>query len=182
MTDKAFQDYYKDDYSICYGCGRLNPAGLQIKSYWDGDESVCRFVPRPEHTAMQGYVYGGLIASVIDCHGTGTAAAAAYQAEGRSMDTEPFFRFVTASLHVDYLRPTPIDAPMELRGPGHREKRAPKRSFRCHFTQKGNCVLGVKWWLRCCRNGCRWLEGGTFNHWNPSVAFETKYHGVPPRY
>ena len=116
MSEKAFQDYYKDEYSICYGCGRLNPAGLQIKSYWDGDESVCRFMPRPEHTAMKGYVYGGLIASVIDCHGTGTAAAAAYRAEGRAMGTEPFFRFVTASLHVDYLLPTPIDTAMELRG------------------------------------------------------------------
>ena len=116
MNEKAFQDYYKDEYSICYGCGRLNPAGLQIKSYWEGEESICRFMPRPEHTAMQGYVYGGLIASVIDCHGTGTAAAAAYRIEGRSMDSEPSFRFVTASLHVDYLRPTPIDIPMELRG------------------------------------------------------------------
>ena len=65
---------------------------------------------------MAGYVYGGLIASVIDCHGTGTAAAAAYRAEGRAMDTRPELRYVTGSLHVDYLRPTPIDAPMELRG------------------------------------------------------------------
>ena len=65
---------------------------------------------------MAGYVYGGIIASVIDCHGTGTAAAAAYRSAGRDMETEPHFRFVTASLHVDYLRPTPIDAPMELRG------------------------------------------------------------------
>ena len=116
MTEKAFQDYYKDEYSVCYGCGRLNPAGLQIKSYWEGEESVCRFMPRPEHTATAGYVYGGLIASVIDCHGTGTAAAAAFRSEGRPMDSEPAHRFVTASLHVDYLRPTPIDAPMELRG------------------------------------------------------------------
>lgn len=116
MQEKAFQDYYKDAYSICYGCGRLNDKGLQIKSYWDGDETVCRFMPRPEHTAMQGYVYGGLIASVIDCHGTGTAAAAAYRTANRQMGTEPDLRYVTASLHVDYKRPTPIDAPMELRG------------------------------------------------------------------
>jgi acyl-coenzyme A thioesterase PaaI-like protein len=116
MTQQAFQDYYTDEHSICYGCGRMNPHGLQIKSYWDGDESVCRFTPRPEHTAVPGYVYGGLIASVIDCHSTGTAAAAAYRAEGRPMGSGPEMRFVTASLHVDYLRPTPIDAPMELRG------------------------------------------------------------------
>ena len=116
MTDKAFQDYYKDEHSVCYGCGRLNPHGHHIKSYWDGDESVCLFMPQPYHTAMAGYVYGGVIASVIDCHGTGTAAAAAFRTAGRPMGTEPDLRFVTASLHVDYLRPTPIDAPMELRG------------------------------------------------------------------
>jgi len=113
---KAFQDYYSDQTSHCYGCGRLNDQGLQIKSYWDGEESVCVFQPHPEHTAIPGYVYGGLIASVIDCHGTGTAAAAAYRAEDRNMDTQPELRFVTGSLHVDYLRPTPIDSPMELRG------------------------------------------------------------------
>ncbi len=115
-ADKAFQDYYKDEYSVCYGCGRLNPHGLQIKSYWDGEQSVCRIMPQPYHTAMAGYVYGGLIASAIDCHGTGTAAAAAFRAAGQPMGGEPGYRFVTASLHVDYLRPTPIDAPMELRG------------------------------------------------------------------
>ena len=115
MTPKAFQDYYPDHLSRCYGCGRLNEHGLQIKSYWDGDESVCRFDPKPYHTAIPGYVYGGLIASLIDCHGTGTAAAAMYRAENRAMDTEPPFRFVTASLHVDYLRPTPIDATLEVR-------------------------------------------------------------------
>ena len=116
MTEKAFQDYYPDQMSHCYGCGRLNEYGLQIKSYWDGEETVCVFQPRPYHIAIPGYVYGGLIASLIDCHGTGTAAAAAYKAEGRAMDTGPPLRFLTASLHVDYLRPTPLGVPLEVRG------------------------------------------------------------------
>ncbi|MGE5264700.1 MAG: PaaI family thioesterase [Acidobacteriota bacterium] len=115
MAQKAFQDYYADQTSHCYGCGRLNEHGLQIKSYWDGDESVCRFEPRPYHTAIPGYVYGGLIASLIDCHSTGTAAAAAYRAQGRAMDTLPPLRFVTGSLKVDYVRPTPIGVPLEVR-------------------------------------------------------------------
>lgn len=115
MTQKAFQDYYPDQLSYCYGCGRLNEHGLQIKSYWDGEEAVCTFQPKPYHTAIPGYVYGGLIASLIDCHATGTASAAIYRAEGRAMDTEPAVRFVTGSLHVDYLRPTPLDGPLELR-------------------------------------------------------------------
>ena len=112
---RAFQDFYPNHTSYCYGCGRLNETGLQIKSYWDGDETVCTFQPRPGHTAVPGYVYGGLLASLVDCHATGTAAAAAYRAAGREMDTEPPFRYVTGSLHVDYLRPTPLAGPLTLR-------------------------------------------------------------------
>ena len=116
MSDKAIQDYYPDDVSHCFGCGRLNGKGHQIKSHWDGDETVAVFTPKEYHTAIPGYVYGGLIASLIDCHGTGTAAAAGYREEGREMDTEPPLRYVTASLHVDYLRPTPMGVPLEIRG------------------------------------------------------------------
>jgi acyl-coenzyme A thioesterase PaaI-like protein len=115
MTQKAIQDFYPEHYAHCYGCGRLNEHGLQIKSYWDGDETVSTFRPQPYHMAVPGYVYGGLIASLIDCHATGTAAAAAYRAQGREWDSEPALRFVTASLHVDYVKPTPIDADLELR-------------------------------------------------------------------
>ena len=116
MSDKSFQDYYPDHMAHCYGCGRLNEDGYQIKSYWDGDESVCHFQPRTHHIAIPGYVYGGLLASLIDCHGTGTAAAAGYRAEGREMDTEPPLRYLTASLHVDYLKPTPLGPLLEIRG------------------------------------------------------------------
>jgi acyl-coenzyme A thioesterase PaaI-like protein len=142
MTEKAFQDHYKDEYSVCYGCGRLNEHGLQIKSYWDGEESVCTFMPHAHHTAVQGYVYGGLIASVVDCHGTGTAAAAAYRAAGLPMDSEADFRFVTASLHIDYLRPTPIDAPMQLRG-RVKEIKGRKVVVEVSVSSKGTqCVRG----------------------------------------
>ncbi|HJW73914.1 MAG TPA: PaaI family thioesterase [Geothrix sp.] len=116
MTTPAFQDYYPENLSHCYGCGTLNKQGLQIRTRWEGEESVTRFTPRPEHLAIPGYVYGGLLASLVDCHGTGTAAAAMYRKEGRAMDTLPAYRFVTASLHVDYLAPTPMDAELEIRG------------------------------------------------------------------
>ena len=116
MTEQALQDYYPDELSHCFGCGRLNPHGLQLKSYWDGEETVAVFQPQSYHMAIPGYVYGGLLASIIDCHGTGTAAAAAYRAEQRAMDTQPALRFLTAALHVEYLRPTPLGVPLELRG------------------------------------------------------------------
>ncbi len=116
LEKKAVQDYYPEEFSYCFGCGRLNEQGHQIKSHWEGGETVARFTPKPYHIAVPGYVYGGLIASVIDCHGTGTAALASYRAEGREPGTEPSFRYVTASLQVDYLKPTPLGTELELRG------------------------------------------------------------------
>jgi acyl-coenzyme A thioesterase PaaI-like protein len=142
MTEKAFQDYYADQLSHCYGCGRLNVHGLQIKSYWEGEESVCRFQPKPFHTAIPGYVYGGLIASLIDCHSTGTAAAAAFRQAGRPMDTQPPFRYLTASLHVDYLRPTPIDTVLEVRAT-IKEIKGRKVVVACSLLARGEiCVTG----------------------------------------
>ncbi|MBU2491194.1 MAG: PaaI family thioesterase [Bacteroidetes bacterium] len=113
---KAVQDFYPEELSHCYGCGSLNEHGHQIKSSWDGDESVAEYTPKPYHIAVPGYVYGGLIASLIDCHGTGTAALASYKAEGREPGSLPPFRFVTASLLVQYLKPTPLGVKLQLRG------------------------------------------------------------------
>ena len=116
MKPKAIQDYYPDDVAHCYGCGKLNEHGHQIKTFWDGNETITRFTPKDYHTAIPGYVYGGLIASLIDCHGTGTAALASYDAEKRELGSLPPLRFVTASLQVDYLKPTPLGIELELKG------------------------------------------------------------------
>jgi acyl-coenzyme A thioesterase PaaI-like protein len=111
----AIQDFYPDDFAHCYGCGRLNPEGLHLKTRWDGDETVARFLPRTHDVAVPGFVYGGLIASLIDCHGMGTAAAAAERAAGREIGDGPAPRFVTAALHVDFLAPTPHGPELEIR-------------------------------------------------------------------
>lgn len=112
----AFQDHYPADVAHCYGCGRMNEHGHRIRTVWEGDETVTRFHPEPHQMSVPGFVYGGLIASLVDCHSTGSAAAAMYSQAGRDMDTLPPFRFVTGSLHVDFLKPTPIDCELELRG------------------------------------------------------------------
>jgi Thioesterase superfamily. len=138
---KAIQDYYPDDLAHCYGCGRLNEYGYQIKSFWDGNETVAHFTPKDYHIAIPGYVYGGLIASLIDCHGTGSAALAAYKAENRTPDTSPPFRFVTASLYVDYLKPTPLGIELELRGKIVELK---KRKVITDITVSANGVITAK--------------------------------------
>ncbi len=112
MTETAFQDQYADDHAHCFGCGRLNPQGLHLKSYWDGDETVCRITPESKYSGgFPGFLYGGLIASLIDCHGAATAAATKAREDGGDLA-----RFVTASIQVDYLKPTPIGTELEIRG------------------------------------------------------------------
>ena len=114
----AIQDYYTEQSSHCYGCGRLNKDGHHIKTYWDIDTggTYAVFHPRPYHTGMPGFVYGGLLASLIDCHGTGSASAAMYHSLGESYDAKPGHRFVTGTLSVRFIKPTPLGPPIELRG------------------------------------------------------------------
>ena len=102
----------------CFGCGAWNEHGLNIKSTWEGDISVCRFVPNPHHAAMpHDIVNGGIIAAVIDCHSVCTAIADAYRRAGRyAGDGErPLFWYATASLQVNYLKPTPLSMPFSVR-------------------------------------------------------------------
>ena len=114
MEPQAFQDAIAGN--LCWGCGPTNAHGLQIKSYWDGAEAVCFFQPQSYHMAGPPHILnGGIIATLIDCHCVCMAIAAAYRAEGRPMDTAPPIFFVTGSLHVTYLRPTPILEPVMLR-------------------------------------------------------------------
>jgi len=100
----------------CYGCGASNKLGMQIKSHWDGDECVCRYTPKPEQCAgPPQYVYGGTIASLIDCHSVGTALSNYYKLEGRDVGEAPEIWCVTGRLTVNYLAPTPINAEIVLR-------------------------------------------------------------------
>jgi acyl-coenzyme A thioesterase PaaI-like protein len=119
MTDRtqslAVQDFYPDDFAHCYGCGRLNEHGHRLKSSWEGDELVAHFTPKPYHIAIPGFVYGGLIASLIDCHGMATASAVTERAAGRAIGNGAAPRFVTAALKIDYVRPTSLGVELVLR-------------------------------------------------------------------
>ena len=66
MAEKAFQDYYPDQTNYCYGCGRLNEYGLQIKSYWDGDEAVCDPAPVFQETFFGDDLRGIGLKSLFD--------------------------------------------------------------------------------------------------------------------
>ncbi|CAD7840879.1 MAG: hypothetical protein [Olavius algarvensis Delta 4 endosymbiont] len=111
---KAIQEYTPAELAVCYGCGWNNPHGLHVKTYWDGEKGVTRFRPAPHHAAYPGTTYGGLLASLVDCHSVGTVVAAAYQAENRAPGTDPVIIYVTANLNVTFKQPTPLEAELEL--------------------------------------------------------------------
>lgn len=115
-TGLALQDAWPD--ATCYGCGPANTHGLRIKSYWsdDGSEVICRFQPEPQYNAgFPNVMYGGLVASLIDCHSIWTAIATTYHQEGREHGSPPAISYVTGSLTVRYLKPTALDRTVLLR-------------------------------------------------------------------
>lgn len=102
----------------CFGCGPANPQGLQLQSHWsdDGRYVVARFESQPHLNAgAPNVMYGGTIASLIDCHAMWTAIAFAYRAEGRAIDSEPHIMYVTGELNVKYRKPTPLNQPVLLK-------------------------------------------------------------------
>jgi len=97
----------------CFGCGPLNPDGLRIRSYEAGDGTVVTtWQPRPEHEAFEGFVNGGILGTLIDCHSNWTAIAALLSRSGEAAAPST----VTAEYAVRFRRPTPSDQPLRLFG------------------------------------------------------------------
>lgn len=113
MMNDYFQKHMPEN--VCFGCGEHNPDGLHIKSFWEGEESVCRWDSEEKYHGWANLLNGGILATLVDCHCMGTAMADAYRREERSLDTEPVYRYATGTLSVKYLKPTPNDKTIELR-------------------------------------------------------------------
>jgi acyl-coenzyme A thioesterase PaaI-like protein len=91
----------------CFGCGHANPEGFHLRSYRNGESTVATFTPRPEHDNGFGFLNGGIITTLLDCH---TAAVVMWEADQRGWRAENGapVPFITASLDVQFLRPTPL--------------------------------------------------------------------------
>lgn len=115
MNHRPFiQALYPPDFARCYGCGTDNAHGYHLETRRDGEDTLTCFTPRTYHTGAADFAYGGLIASLIDCHSAGSAAIFWMLANAAWEGATVAPRFVTARLEVDYLTPTPLD-PIELR-------------------------------------------------------------------
>lgn len=117
-TTPAIQDTLFPDLT-CFGCGPANPKGMQLKSHWEGDgpdgRAVATFTPWPEHDNGIGYLNGGIIATLLDCHSGATALQVA-SLHGWEPLGGALLAYVTAGIDVRYLRPAPLHEPVGLVG------------------------------------------------------------------
>jgi len=112
MKKEYFQDHM--GHNVCYGCGKHNDKGLQIKSYWEGDEAICEWQSEEHHHGWPTIMNGGIMATLIDCHSMCTAMAYAYREEERDLDSKPIYRYATGSMNIRYLKPTSNVKPVRL--------------------------------------------------------------------
>jgi acyl-coenzyme A thioesterase PaaI-like protein len=98
----------------CFGCGPSNPKGLKLRSYAGDGVVTAAFMPWPEHDNGLGYLNGGIISTILDCH---SAAAVMLEAERRGWPSPQgeALPYLTAGLDVRYLRPSPLHDRIELR-------------------------------------------------------------------
>jgi acyl-coenzyme A thioesterase PaaI-like protein len=107
-----FQDHMPEN--VCFGCGVANPKGMQIKSAWEGEISVCHHQPREEHHGFPGMLCGGVLATLIDCHAMCTSVAILCREAGRPLDDIASFGAITGGLSIRYLAPTPTLGALKL--------------------------------------------------------------------
>lgn len=106
MPDTSLQDLFFPE-GRCFGCGPRNPAGLQLRSFADGDRAVARWTPQEHHQAVPGVLCGGIASTLLDCHSGAALAQAVRRRTGRwpFSESEPW---ATATLDIELLRPAPL--------------------------------------------------------------------------
>ncbi|WP_247917079.1 acyl-CoA thioesterase [Streptococcus oralis] len=109
----AIQDRYGERFQHCWGCGLKNDLGLHLKTYpsIDGKSCISRIKLENAYTGgVPSNVFGGMIATIFDCHGTASAAWFAHHQKGLELtESTVIGRFITARLEIDYLSPSPIE-------------------------------------------------------------------------
>jgi len=131
----------------CFGCGPSNSKGLQLRSYPGDGMVVATFAPSPEHDNGLGYLNGGIIATLLDCH---SAAAVFLEAERQGWTALPGtgLPFVTAGLNVRFRRPAPLHEAVQLRATVVRASEAEITAEVQLLADDKTCASAVVSWRR----------------------------------
>ena len=149
QSGPSIQDRYFTD-APCFGCGPGNAKGLRLQSFPADDAVRASFQPWPEHDNGLGFLNGGIIATLLDCH---SAAAVVLAAEQRGLAPDGTLQYVTAGIDVRYLRPSPLREPAEL-------------VARLVSADEGEIVVDAElWW----QDKVRATGHSTWKRWRPRV-------------
>lgn len=113
---RALQELWP--FNTCYGCGPSNPDGMHLKSYWSEDQThICATYTGDAkyNTGFPGVMFGGTVASLIDCQSIWTAIAFAHKAENREIESTSGIVYVTKQITVNYIKGTPLEDPVYLK-------------------------------------------------------------------
>lgn len=118
MRNISIQSTYGERFQYCWGCGPKNEEGLHLKSYPSGDGESCIATVVPDDMYTGGVphnLFGGMIATLFDCHGTASAAWFAHREKGLDLRSDTVIgRFITAHLEVDFKKPVPMGEEIKL--------------------------------------------------------------------
>ncbi|MEA3345296.1 MAG: PaaI family thioesterase [Chloroflexota bacterium] len=92
-----------EEYNMCFGCGKDNPAGFHLRFHQEDGEAVAEFVPDERYQGWEGIMHGGLISTLLD-------EAIGYAAYYRGI-----IPIVTARMEVRFHRPIPIGQKVLIR-------------------------------------------------------------------
>jgi len=110
MTVHSIQERFFPE-NKCFGCGLRNEQGLGIRSFVKGDEVCAQWTPQEHHSNGFGFLCGGITATLLDCH---TGAMAAWQIMQNFGEPISDHLYVTSSITVNFLRPTPMNTELQL--------------------------------------------------------------------
>ncbi|MGZ4453328.1 MAG: PaaI family thioesterase [Nocardioides sp.] len=113
MTSLSLQETLYPELT-CFGCGPANERGLRLRSFAEGEQYVAAFTPWPEHDNGVGFLNGGIIGTLLDCHSAAAVVDTAAQHGWRSLG-DALLPYLTAGLDVRYRRPAPLHEPVTLR-------------------------------------------------------------------
>lgn len=113
--DQRLQAYFGTFGKHCFGCGLENEHGIKLSTYLEGDEGVTHLVPPPHLQGWPGILQGGVIATLMDCTITSLVYATACKEAGLTPGDPDTPVYVTVNSNIDYVKPTPVSKPIELR-------------------------------------------------------------------
>ena len=109
LDEPSLQERYAPR-SRCFGCGPANADGLHLASHAVDDGLVADWTAGPAYEAFDGYVNGGILGTLLDCHSNWPGAMGLMRRSG--LDRPP--GCVTVDYAVKFLRPTPSGRPIRL--------------------------------------------------------------------